>query len=194
VLLDLQMPEMDGIQLASTIRGWERSHSGHLPLVAMTASMHSKDFEQCREAGIDETLIKPIQRERLFRMVESLATDTEMPALPPPELAGRSAFLEGLGNDTSLAQRLIDLFLKDSVRLLDEINHAIADGDADRLRRSAHTLKGAVSNFPAGAARDAVSRMETIGFDGDLEAARAVFPILEKEVDRLRGLLPTLIS
>ena len=194
VLLDLQMPEMDGIQLASTIRAWERTSGGHLPLVAMTASMHSKDFERCQEAGINETLIKPIQRERLFRMVESLATDTQMPALPPPEFAGRSAFLEGLGNDTTLAQRLIDLFLQDSVRLLDEINHAIADGDADRLRRSAHTLKGAVSNFPAGAARDAAARMETIGFDGDIEAARAAFPVLEKEVDRLRGLLPTLIS
>jgi PAS domain S-box-containing protein len=192
VLLDLQMPEMDGLQLAASIRAWERTHGGHLPLVAMTASMFAKDLEQCHEAGIDETLIKPIARERLFRMVESLATDTEVPP-PPPELAGRAAFLDGLGNDPDLARRLIDLFLSDSVRLLDEINHAIGDGDTERLRRSAHTLKGAVSNFPAGSARDAAARMETIGFSGDLEAARSAFPELEKEVDRLRGLLPTLI-
>ena len=100
VLLDLQMPEMDGLQLAAAIRAWERGQGGHLPLVAMTASMMSKDLEQCHAAGIDETLIKPIARERLFRMVESLATDTEPSVLPPPELAGRAAFLEGLGNDT----------------------------------------------------------------------------------------------
>jgi HPt (histidine-containing phosphotransfer) domain-containing protein len=192
VLLDLQMPEMDGLQLATSIRAWERTHGGHLPLVAMTASMFAKDLEQCHEAGIDETLIKPIARERLFRMVESLATDTEVPP-PPPELAGRAAFLEGLGNDPDLARRLIDLFLNDSVRLVDEISHAITDGDTDRLRRSAHTLKGAVSNFPAGAARDAAAKMEAIGFNGDLDAARDAFPELEKEVDRLRGLLPTLI-
>ena len=194
VLLDLQMPEMDGLQLTSAIRTWEKTHGGHLPLVAMTASMMSKDLEQCRAAGIDETLIKPIARERLYRMVESLAADTaDLPAQPPPELAGRSAFLEGLGNDTILARRLIDLFLQDSVRLVEDISHAIAARDAERLQRSAHTLKGSVSNFPSGAARDTAARMELIGFDGDFEAAEAVFPLLEKEIDRLRGLLPTLI-
>ena len=194
VLLDLQMPEMDGLQLASAIRTWEKTHGGHLPLVAMTASMMSKDLEQCREAGIDETLIKPIARERLYRMVESLAADTaDLPVQPPPELAGRSAFLEGLGNDTILARRLIDLFLQNSGRLVDDISHAIAARDAERLQRAAHTLKGSVSNFPSGAARDTAARMELIGFDADFDAAQEVFPLLEKEIDRLRGLLPTLI-
>jgi PAS domain S-box-containing protein len=193
VLLDLQMPEMDGLQLAAAIRNWEKSHGGHLPLVAMTAFVLSKDLDQCHEAGIDEALIKPIARERLFRMVESLASDTELLVLPPPELAGRAAFLEGLGNDTSLARRLIDLFLQDSGKLVDDISHAIAQRDADRLRRAAHTLKGSVSNFPAGAARDTAARMELIGFDGDFDAAQEVFPLLEREIVRLRGVLPTLI-
>lgn len=193
VLLDLQMPEMDGLQLAAAIRGWERSQGGHLPLVAMTASVMSKDLEQCHAAGIDEALIKPIARERLFRMVESLATDTEPSVLPPPELAGRAAFLEALGNDLNLAKRLIDLFLQDSGRLLEDIRRAIDARDAAALRRAAHTLKGSVSNFPAGAARDTAARMEAIGFDGDCDTAREVFPILEKEIERLRGLLPSLI-
>jgi PAS domain S-box-containing protein len=194
VLLDLQMPEMDGLQLATAIRTWEKTHGGHLPLVAMTASMMSKDLEQCRDAGVDEALIKPIARERLYRMVESLAADaSDVPLQPPPELAGRAAFLEGLGNDTILARRLVDLFLQDSGRLVDDINHAINDRDAERLRRAAHTLKGSVSNFPAGAARDTAARMEIIGFDADFDAAQEVFPLLEKEIDRLRGLLPTLI-
>ena len=108
--------------------------------------------------------------------------------MPPPELAGRAAFLEALGNDLNLAQRLIDLFLQDSGRLLDDISRAIADRDADALRRAAHTLKGSVSNFPAGAARDTAARMETIGFDGDFDAAQEVFPILEKEIERLRDI------
>ena len=129
----------------------------------------------------------------MFRMVESLATDTEPSVMPPPELAGRAAFLEALGNDLHLAKRLIDLFLQDSGRLMEDIRSAIDDRDTDALRRSAHTLKGSVSNFPAGAARDTAARMEAIGFDGDYDAAREVFPILEKEIERLRGLLPTLI-
>jgi CheY-like chemotaxis protein len=193
VLMDLQMPEMDGLQLAAAIRAWERGNGGHLPLVAMTASIMSKDLEQCHEAGIDETLIKPIARERLYRMVESLASDTAAIIEPPPELAGRAAFLEGLGNDTSLARRLVDLFLQDSGRLLDDISRAIHDRDAERLRRAAHTLKGSVSNFPAGAARDTAARMETIGFEANFDAAQEAFPLLEREIDRLRGVLPTLI-
>jgi PAS domain S-box-containing protein len=193
VLMDLQMPEMDGLQLAAAIRAWERGNGGHLPLVAMTASVMSKDLDDCRDAGIDETLIKPIQRDRLFRMVESLASDTTVPVPPPPELAGRAAFLEGLGNDTSLARRLVDLFLQDSIRLVDDIGLAITQRDAERLRRAAHTLKGSVSNFPAGTARETAARMEAIGFDGDFSAAAEVFPELEKEIDRLRGVLPTLI-
>ena len=112
---------------------------------------------------------------------------------PPPELAGRAAFLEGLGNDTSLARRLVDLFLQDSGRLLDDIGHAIADRYAERLRRAAHTLTGSVSNFPAGTARESAARMETIGLEGNFDAAQEMFPTLEKEIDRLRGVLPTLI-
>ena len=85
------------------------------------------------------------------------------------------------------------MFLDDSVRLVNDIREAIAEGDAERLRRAAHTLKGSVSNFPAGAAREAAARMEIIGFNGDLDAARRTFRELEQEVDRLRGLLPSLI-
>jgi PAS domain S-box-containing protein len=193
VLLDLQMPEMDGLQLAAAIRSWERGRGTHLPLVAMTAAVMSKDLDQCHAAGIDEALIKPIARERLFRMVESLATDAEPSTLPPPELAGRTAFLEGLGNDTDLARRLVELFLQDSARLVDDISRAIADRDPERLRRAAHTLKGSVCNFPAGSARDAAARMELIGFDGNFDAAEEIFPLLQREIDRLRELLPSLL-
>ena len=193
VLVDLQMPEMDGFQLAAAIRTWEKGQGGHLPLVAMTASVMSSELDRCHVAGIDEALIKPIGRERLFRMVESLATDTGPSVLPPPELAGRAAFLEGLGNDSSLARRLVDVFLENSGRLVDDIGRAITERDGERLRRAAHTLKGSVSNFPAGAARDTAARMELIGFDADFDAAQDVFPLLQKEIDRLRELLPTLI-
>jgi HPt (histidine-containing phosphotransfer) domain-containing protein len=113
--------------------------------------------------------------------------------VPPPELAGRNAFLEGLGNDTALARRLIDLFMQDSPRLVDEIGLAIALRDPDRLRRAAHTLKGSVSNFPAGTASETARRMEAIGLDGDFEAAEETFPTLEKEIDRLRDVLPALV-
>jgi PAS domain S-box-containing protein len=194
VLLDLQMPEMDGLQLAAAIRARERTAGGHMPLIAMTASVMATALEEYAAAGIDHALIKPIARERLYRMVESQAAEVEVIIAPPPELAGRAAFLEGLGNDTTLARRLIDLFIENSAGLVDDVRVAIADADTDRLRKAAHKLKGSVSNFPAGAARDVTAQMEAIGFDGDLDAATALLPLLEREIDRLRDLLPTLIG
>ncbi|PYR77148.1 MAG: hypothetical protein DMF86_10020 [Acidobacteria bacterium] len=193
VLLDLQMPEMDGYEMAIAVRDWERASGGHLPLIAMTASTMAHDAERSAAAGMDELLTKPIARERLYRAVESLARDRASAAAPPPELAGRAAFLEGLGNDVDLARKLVDIFLSDSDRLLSDISTAIANEDAETLRRATHTLRGSVGNFPAGGARDAASRMELIGFDADFEAARGVFPILEREVERLKSLLPALI-
>ena len=192
-LIDLQMPEMDGLQLATAIRAAERAHGARLPLVAMTASLLAADVERCHAAGIDETLIKPIARQRLIRLIESLATDTAALVLPSPDVAGRASFLEGLGKDSSLARRLIDLFLEDSTRLLDDVRRAIANRDADELRRAAHTLKGSVCNFPASVATNLAAHMERIGAEGDFEAAQELLPTLRAEIDRLRGVLPTLI-
>jgi DNA-binding response OmpR family regulator len=192
-LIDLQMPEMDGLQLATAIRAAERAHGPRLPLVAMTASLLAADLERCHAAGIDETLIKPIARERLIRMIESLATDTAALVLPSPDVAGRASLLEGLGKDSSLARRLIDLFLEDSTRLLDDVRRAIASRDAEELRRAAHTLKGSVCNFPASVATNLAQQMERIGAEGDFDAAQDLLPSLRAEIDRLRGVLPTLI-
>jgi signal transduction histidine kinase/HPt (histidine-containing phosphotransfer) domain-containing protein len=102
-------------------------------------------------------------------------------------------FTANFGLPGALSRRLIELFMQDSTRLVDDIGRAIAARDVERLRRAAHTLKGFVSHFPAGAARETAARMEAIGLDGDFEAAGKMFPTLEKEVDRLRSVLPTLV-
>lgn len=191
-LMDLQMPEIDGMQAASTIREWERSTGGHLPIVGMTASALADDPDKCLAAGMDRFVTKPIGRDRLFTVVEELSTDSA-PGPVPPELAGRQAFLAGLGDDRELARKLIELFMAQSPKLLDQIRAAIEAGDSDALRRSAHALKGTISNFPAGPARGVAARMEVIGFDGDLAAAREALPMLEEQVERLRGVLPSLV-
>jgi signal transduction histidine kinase/DNA-binding NarL/FixJ family response regulator len=191
-LMDLQMPQMDGFEATATIREWERTAGGHLPIIAMTASALGDDPDRCEAAGMDRFLSKPVRRDLLFQLIEELS-GTGTPSDYPPELAGRTAFLAGLNEDVVLARKLVDLFIGQSPRLLGEIRTAIDTGDADGLRRAAHTLKGTISNFPSGPARGVAARMEMIGFDGDLQAARDVYPMLEQEVERLKTLLPALI-
>ncbi|MEX2663836.1 MAG: ATP-binding protein [Vicinamibacterales bacterium] len=192
VLMDLQMPEIDGLQAAATIRAWENATSGHIPIVGMSASALSDDQARCRAAGMDLFVSKPISRDALFRAVEELSVNGT-PSSVPPELAGRPAFLAGLDDDVELARKLVDIFLEQSPRLMDQIRTALAAEDMIALRRAAHALKGTISNFPQGSARGVATRMEAIGYDGDVAAARETLPLLEQEVDRLSALLPALI-
>ena len=192
VLMDLQMPHVDGFKAATAIRTWERAAGGHLPIIAMSASALGEDQERCKAAGMDRFITKPIQREALFAAIEELR-GLEGPAELPPELAGRPAFLSGLGDDIELARKLVSIFLEQSPRLMNEIRAAVAARDAQALRRAAHALKGTISNFPVGAARAEAAKMETFGHDGDLDSARAALPALEQEVERLQSLLPAMI-
>ena len=158
----------------------------------MSASALGEDQERCRAAGMDRFITKPIQREALFTAIAELR-GLEGPAELPPELAGRPAFLSGLGDDINLARKLVSIFLEQSPRLMSDIRAAIAAGDASELRRAAHALKGTISNFPLGPARGAAAQMETFGYDGDLAGAREALPLLEQEVERLQSLLPAMI-
>jgi CheY-like chemotaxis protein len=192
VLMDLQTPEMDGLQAASTIRGWERVAGGHLPIIGMSASEVADEQARCRTAGMDLFVTKPIARDALFGAVEQLTSQSALTTIPP-ELAERSAFLAGLGDDVVLARKLVEIFIGQSDGLMNQIRAAIEAEDLDAMRRAAHALKGTISNFPAGPARGVAARMEATVIEGDLAAAREILPLLEQEIDRLKTLLPTLI-
>jgi signal transduction histidine kinase/CheY-like chemotaxis protein len=192
VLMDLQTPETDGFQAASTIRGWEQVAGGHLPIIGMSASAVADEQARCRAAGMDRFVSKPIARDTLFSTLEELSLEAPSAAVPP-ELAGRPAFLAGLGDDVVLARRLVEIFVEQSAALMGQLRAAIAAGDATALRKAAHALKGTIGNFPDGSARVVATRMEAIAVAGDLADARAVLPLLEQEVDRLKTLLPALI-
>jgi CheY-like chemotaxis protein len=190
LVLDLQMPELDGLQTAALVRSRERGTSRRLPIVGMTASGASGDRDRCREAGMDRLVSKPLLNEELFAAIEGAGEPA--PARRPAD--ARTTFLSGLGDDEALAQKLIEIFVANSPGLLAKLREAIDGGDVAALSRAAHALKGAVANFPVASANEAAERMEELGLTGDLRGARDAYPALADEIARLRETLPALIA
>jgi CheY-like chemotaxis protein len=172
VLMDVQMPEMGGIEAASTIRERERQSGGHLRIVAMTAHAMTGDRERCLASGMDGYLAKPIDPQRLFAVVEdnSRGDDAQPAASAPFDRAELVARLEG---DEQLAADLVRLFLDDCPARLVDIKNAVDTRDADGIRSAAHALKGAAGNLTATGLAEAAAALERIGAEVRLEAAEA---------------------
>jgi CheY-like chemotaxis protein len=191
VLMDVQMPDMDGLQTTAEIRRRETRSGRHVPIIAMTAYAMRGDRERCLAAGMDGYLSKPIQRAELRQAIEAAVPAGA--AGPEPE-AGRdwSGALAGVQGDRELLQELAGLFLEECPRWLAEIQAALAEGDCCRLQRAAHTLKGSVQVFTAQAASQAAFLLEDMARRKDLSQAGEAWAALAQEMDRLRPALAAL--
>ncbi len=208
VLMDVQMPEVDGFEATRRIREIEAGTGRRTPVVAMTAHAMAGDRDRCLAGGMDDYLTKPVQREELFRVlswIESLDWKAEVAETSPPlaqamvetptprraERIGlplsfdRAEALERLGGDEELFAEVAGLFRTDGPKLLREIRSAVAVGDAACLKRSAHGLKGAAGYVGGIDAAAAARRLESLATEGDLGGASEAFDKLEAEVHRL---------
>jgi two-component system, sensor histidine kinase and response regulator len=174
ILMDVQMPEMDGFETTAAIRESEKSTGRHIPIIAMTAHAMKGDKERCLASGMDGYLSKPIRGSDLFELVEgSLETVAEEHSRAKnEERADRfdgEALLARLEGNTELCAELIDTFLKEIPHTLSLVEFAVVRRDATAVARSAHALKGAVANFGTShpAFRAAVM-LEHSGKSGDL--------------------------
>ncbi|HEY7326840.1 MAG TPA: PAS domain S-box protein [Gemmataceae bacterium] len=195
VLMDVQMPEMDGFEATGAIRQSEHGTGRHLPILAMTAYAMKGDRERCLESGMDGYVSKPIQPRELGEMIAKLVAPgdsvpmEEAPA--PASVVDRNEIRERVGGDTKLLHELIEVFFEDCPRMWQSVCDALSEGDALKLRRAAHTLKGSVGVFGAQAAREAAERLEQLARNGDLQPAAEVVAQLEAELERLK---PTLLE
>jgi CheY-like chemotaxis protein len=189
ILMDVQMPEMDGLEATRAIRAREAGTDRHIPIVAMTAHAMKGDRERCLAAGMDDYLAKPVQRSELDRV---LAWASGSPALSPAPSAiaevaafDRNAAIERLGGDEALFREVASLFLSDAPQQLDEIRRAATTRDAATLRRAAHSLKGAAAYVGGTSAAAAAHRLELLGAENDLRTAPELLQTLDREIARL---------
>ena len=200
VLMDIQMPEMSGLEVTAQVRERERASGDHLPIVAMTAYAMKGDRERCLEAGMDDYISKPIQPAELYQVIADLfPTDKDKMNNQssnefPPEVFDQAKALELMGNETELLIELASLFAGECPRRLAEIGQAVARAESREVERAAHNLKGTASAFAAQATTDAARRLEEMGRSGNLSEAEAAYANLKREVERLIAALNALVA
>jgi PAS domain S-box-containing protein len=206
VLMDVQMPEMNGLEATAAIRSAELTSGDHLPIVAMTAHAMEGDRERCLQAGMDDYLTKPIGAQALIQAVERIVDSFGGPQGPRPEAVDsrvqpaeaeapvdRVAALKRVDGDEELLAEIVQLFLDDAGTLMIDIAAAVRDADAPRIMRTAHRLKGSVATLAAGPAAAAALRLETLGRNGTLDESESAFRILQTEIERLLPALRAMI-
>ncbi|MEO8659093.1 MAG: ATP-binding protein [Bryobacteraceae bacterium] len=197
VLMDVQMPEMDGLEATGGIREIEKQEGGHVPILAMTAHAMPGDREQCLAAGMDGYLSKPVQSPELLRAVyeaTALRVYAGADRLPDPGPVDHEAALERVGGDVELLQEVAQLFLDEYPGMLAAIGKALQGKSPQELEHAAHSLKGSVSNFGARSVVRAALALEMLGRAGSTEGGDELFEMLEHELKELKPALEALAA
>jgi len=190
VLMDMQMPEMDGFEASLQIRAVEQKKGSHTPIIAITAHAMNGDREKCLAAGMDDYISKPINPQELRAVMErttaaaksSFAID---PAPQPPD--GVDVFnvdeaLAQLESDTDLLRQIVQLFVDQYPKLLEETRQAFSRSDCISLTAIAHTLASSAGQLGAQRASAAARNLEQLGCQGNLSDVPQALAELEREL------------
>lgn len=191
VLMDVQMPEMDGYQATAIIRAKETQTGGRIPIIAMTAHAMKGDREECLAAGMDDYVTKPIRWPDLQRALDAVMTNKSSSSSISTNLSSPSKegildwdeALKAVDGNPELMREVLDAFLQEWPVLLTNLDQAIATSDTSSLIRAAHTLKGCLGVFGQTEARELARRIEEFGESGQCDQAAALLPLFRIQAD-----------
>ncbi|MFA5905580.1 MAG: response regulator [Desulfobacula sp.] len=213
ILMDIQMPVMDGYEASRKIRDLEKQWAGldtvlnRIPIIAMTAHAVSGIRDKCFQAGMDDYISKPLRRDDLIAMVDkwTLSKAGRLDILPEtnPRPAGGKIkpgadepidieiALKEFENDQAFFTEVLDEFIRTVGEQVPKIRQAIASKDADTLKQEAHSIKGGAANLTAYELSKAAGSLEDMGKNNHFENDRAAFEIFEKAYLRLKNYVPS---
>ena len=207
ILMDVQMPEMDGFEATAAIRQRERDTGVRVPIVAMTAHAMTGDRERCLAEGMDAYVSKPLRPEDLLATIDGLLLDPATPreprsdrSSPRVETAAKGPSIDGaalladFGGNSALMADVIRVFLSDAPAQQETLRAAVAAGDAGAIAAAAHAIKGSVGLFSKGAAYEAARTLEHAARAGELADVRARYTRILDDLSRVTEDLEALLS
>ncbi len=199
ILMDVQMPDMDGLETTRLIRDKEKASGDHIPIIAMTAHAMKGDRERCLEAGMDGYVAKPINSEELFMAIEDLMERRKADERTSHTRLGgyildEEELFNRIGTDKEFLDELYGLFREDYPILLGQLTAAVQERDWKKMRETAHAIKGAVSNFAASTAVETAKKLEAMSIEDDPQQAEETVARLTRELERVRRVLESICA
>jgi CheY-like chemotaxis protein len=194
VLMDVQMPEMDGLAATRKVREHEKQTCSHVPIIAMTAHAMTGDRERCLDAGMDGYVSKPIDGKKLEQEIASViisGTSGVADAMKPEQEVATAVnvivwdavgTLERLGGDEALFYEVVRIFLEDIPGHLAGLRRAIREGDLEAIERIGHSLKGEMAYLGVSSLQDKARELESMGKESELGNAARLFAVFESEI------------
>ncbi len=205
IVMDVQMPEMDGLEATRRIRELERVRGRRVPIIALTANAMKGDADECIAAGMDHYIAKPVDGGALTDMLSRYAsgssafTGADLPVLASaplvecepaqPSALAREELLARASGDPRFMANLIQIFISTQEEVMGEIETAVARGDAEAVRTAAHRLKGALQLICAGPSAALAKELELAGKTGESDKFANLAQSLKTEMLRLRAAL-----
>ena len=188
ILMDIKMPEMDGITAARQIRSLDNGKT--IPIIAMTANAFESDKQECLDSGMNDFLAKPLLRNQLVSKVSEWinkkerinSDDDKQEDNIPIDL---TKFIENMNNDEVMANKILSGFLDILEGQLEEIKQCIIEKDVKTVQREAHSIKGGALNFMANGLMVASKKLESLAKSGSLENAMDLLDKIKEEYLRI---------
>ena len=207
VLMDVQMPEMDGFEATKAIRASEALNGQHVPIIAMTAHAMKGDRERCIQVGMDDYVPKPVSANTLLAAINALVPPDEVPSESDSPSTVESAadgsvaatidqaaLLKAFDNDWDFFTEVVAMFIQDYPQMMTDIADALKARDSSTLMRSGHALKGMLGNFQATAGMELAYRLEELGRQEIFDGADQTYQLLSAELSKLAGAFKKIVE